>query len=1268
MSFKGLNDVQKAQIGLIQKGISGKNAELLVRHQEINLQTLSTQLSKDEYVKKLIKIGIDKEEAEAIWKIVYARQAENMETEKSLKGSKRLGTLISSMGISGILSVATTVASVVSGVVSAIKQHQEEIRQAGQAAAQEWQSMADSLSDYKDELSELSEKLKDSNISEEDRISAKSRLLEIQKELNEAYGNEVSNIDLINGKYEEQIALLDELAGKKASDWLATNPGAARQARKAFTTENRKIITNYLSTESFIGQNGDTSLQNEFLRILDQNGVELTRTGGTSAGIKTITSDLETRINNLTNLSTALEELSKTHNLASTNPAAANAIEDLQKEISKVLQEDKQVRDDNLDNWEQTLLGELEAEKGYFQSVNSEIKSGYELYVQLADAADSYNQAVLSGDTTKIKETSDRLDGLKGVYNEFITQDDNYQYARLFDPIINGILDIEEYITNSMPLFGEYMNTVLRSFGITPDTSNIRATIGRIIEWFNGLTEAAKVAANAMMVALSAQGLVTEVATPVGNGAFTTKQYTFGSDSAIKALQDQLDNSGYTPSSGGGGGSSSPYSEAYETQKDLTEHYIKMSELRQHSMEEDSDQWRYEQQQQLDYYMQIAELIKAEMERLKAAGVDASSEAMRSLEKEYQSTLNNIYDIQKKQFEAQKQTALDAIDAQIEAAEEAHDELMDQYDARIKKQEALIDLEEKYNDVLNSLRKEQNELDKQYSMAQDAYVTASPAEREALFSTDDYRELSDILSELENEVNTLYSDYWAKLESVTAENIYMADYYTSQLETQLDLVSARYEIAKQELAVSKAKIALENTLQERNVATLVNGKWTWVADPDAVKSAMDEMYEAEQSKADAQSDYIHSQKVAEMSEYLATIEMEKAAAEMEHEKLMDQLQDQRDAIEDATFNANMFATGVGEAYSTLASGVSSGMSAISSAISTGISAVSAAAAAAASARYSGGSSGSLSSVSSKGSGLNPGGYELADQWWTPWYEDEADRILKNAAVLEEAGIPYQIVTDDIGRSYITYEKPSILTHSIAEVESIMGAIGSDATGGMYDYYGYSNNPNYLKDTIGISREELNQSKFLAGLNDLTIYNAYKNWGNNSAASSRDHYVNTTGVGGDFGSFGGEGWIKAEDVVSEIAKIGKFEYLENIGIGYTATQLPYKHKYSFSEGGVVDYQGIALVHGKNNRPEMVLNNADTSKLYNLIHNTPNLAGLIAEKFKSALAPNGKVSGALNRIFGSTTDNSKQIYVNGVEIKGADGDNLISIFERVLPTLT
>lgn len=1272
MSFKGLNEAQRAQVGLIQKGISGKNAQLLVEKQLINTKTLSISQSKEDFLLSVQDTEINKEEAESIWKIVYARQAENMETEKSLKGSKRFGSLISAMGVGGVISALTTVVSLVGAAYNAWKQHQEEIRQAGQAAAQEWQSLADSLDGYKSEISELREKLQDANITEEDARSIRAELLGIQKELNAEYGNEISNLNLVNGSLEEQIAILDKLAGKKAADWLATNRGAAKQAEKVFTKEDSRVITPFFAPYQIVDV-GQEGMYDELFALFEQYGVQADIQNSGAMSLKTVVSDIDTRIENLTGLNVALEEFAKKWNLDSDKNANA-VIEDLMTAISEAIAPDLKAVEEHEDNWIQTLLGELQAEP--MTELNGELENGYTLYTNLADAADDYNQAVASGDIKKIEEADSRLKSLTETYEDFISQDGNEKYGRLFDPILEGIVDVEEYINASMPLFGDYMNAIIRSLGITPDTSNIRSVIAALIEWFNSLEGAAGAAGYAIMAALAGKGLATQTGVKtVGNGAFAVPTYELGSDSVISQYQDYLNNlgKGYTPTGGGGGGSSSPYSEAYEAQKELTEHYIEMSELRQHSMEEDSDQWRYEQQQQLDYYMRIAELIKAEMARLKAAGVSASSEAMRSLEKEYQSVMNSIYDIQKQQFEAWKQAQLDAIDEQIEAAEKAHDKLMDQYDARIKKQEALIDLEEKYHDILNSLREEQNELDKQYSMAQNAYVTASPAEREALFSTEDYKELSSILSGIEGEVDALYTDYWAKLESVTAENIYMADYYTSQLETQLDLVASRYEIAKQELAVAKAKIALENTLQERNVATLVNGKWTWVADPDAVQSAMDKMYDAEQAKADAQSDYIHSQKLAEMSEYLATLEMEKAAAEMEHEKLMDQLQDQRDAIEDMTFNANMFATGVGDAYNTLASGISSGMSAISGAISSGIAAVGAAASAASAsvARYAAGASSSRSSgssSSSKKSGLNPGGYELADQWWTPWYKDEADRILKNAAVLEEAGIPYQIVTDDIGRSYITYEGFNLLNESWEEGQARLGAIEGDATGGMYDYFGNSNNPNYLKDTIGISREELNQSSLLAGLSDKTIYTAYQYWGNNAAATSRDGYVNTTGFGFEYGSHGGEGWIKAEPIIQEIASIGGFEYLENIGMGYTATELPNKHKYSFSEGGVVDYEGIALVHGKSTRPEMVLNNADTSKLYNLIHNTPNLAGLIAEKFKQAIAPTGKTSATLNKIFGSTTDNRKQVFVNGVEITGSEGDTLISIFERVLPTLT
>lgn len=44
---------------------------------------------------------------------------------------------------------------------------------------------------------------------------------------------------------------------------------------------------------------------------------------------------------------------------------------------------------------------------------------------------------------------------------------------------------------------------------------------------------------------------------------------------------------------------------------------------------------------------------------------------------------------------------------------------------------------------------------------------------------------------------------------------------------------------------------------------------------------------------------------------------------------------------------------------------------------------------------------------------------------------------------------------------------------------------------------------------------------------------------------------------------------------------------------------------YSSGGVVDSTGIAMLHGRKNAPELILNAKDTAKIYNLIHNTPNL---------------------------------------------------------------
>lgn len=83
----------------------------------------------------------------------------------------------------------------------------------------EKKNIDDSIAKYK----ELSEKLNDSSLSTSEVKSIKEQLLSVQDQLNEKYGAEATQIDLVNGKYDEQIKKLDALAKKKASDYVSEN-------------------------------------------------------------------------------------------------------------------------------------------------------------------------------------------------------------------------------------------------------------------------------------------------------------------------------------------------------------------------------------------------------------------------------------------------------------------------------------------------------------------------------------------------------------------------------------------------------------------------------------------------------------------------------------------------------------------------------------------------------------------------------------------------------------------------------------------------------------------------------------------------------------------------------------------------------------------------------------------------------------------------------------------------------------------------------------
>lgn len=351
---------------------------------------------------------------------------------------------------------------------------------------------------------------------------------------------------------------------------------------------------------------------------------------------------------------------------------------------------------------------------------------------------------------------------------------------------------------------------------------------------------------------------------------------------------------------GGGGSSKKDVLEDYKAQKKILEHRIDMSEAAQDLMSEESDSWEAEQSKQLAIYKEYADLIQAEMERLRALGYDNYSEELMQLEKDLASVQKAMYDIAKASWERQRDAQIEALRKQKEAAEEAHEAEMERLDAEIDRNETLLSLLETQYDLTSSIRDERRELEKELAAA-NSYTAMSDAERDSMFSQADYAQLVGVLDEIQNEAIIAYNQYIQKIKAVGTEEAYKLDYITSEYEAQYALMAKKYEIAKQELAVARARIALENAQKNRSVAMLVNGQWTWSADPQAIEQAMDEIWEAEQEKADAESEYFHQQKVNEYEMFIAQIELQKEAAEAQHEKLMEQIDKLIESLEEMEF-------------------------------------------------------------------------------------------------------------------------------------------------------------------------------------------------------------------------------------------------------------------------------------------------------------------------------------------------------------------------------
>lgn len=207
----GINDMQR--LVDLTGGLSQSQTRLLLS---------TNNLTDAQKVAILMNQNMTQAEAEQTIQTWGVATAQNGATSATVTFTGALRGLWATLMANPLVLVTTLVTS---GAIAfnLIQQAQEEARQKSQELTQAWKEENDTIDETISKYKELKESIESGTLSTEEITSAKEDLASIEDTLVEKYGTEALNIDLVNGKYEEQLATLKELSKEKARQFVAEN-------------------------------------------------------------------------------------------------------------------------------------------------------------------------------------------------------------------------------------------------------------------------------------------------------------------------------------------------------------------------------------------------------------------------------------------------------------------------------------------------------------------------------------------------------------------------------------------------------------------------------------------------------------------------------------------------------------------------------------------------------------------------------------------------------------------------------------------------------------------------------------------------------------------------------------------------------------------------------------------------------------------------------------------------------------------------------------
>ena len=380
--------------------------------------------------------GLSKTELEAAISTTTLSASQTTATATTTGFGTALKGLWATMMANPLIAIGMAVTAI-STAWNIYNQSIEKTRQASADAAGALNETTSSINDYAEKYKKLHDELVKANTTEERQHEIKSDLLALQQELNDKYGDEYGKLNLVTDAYNDQTDAI-----------LARNKAAAQN----YLLENRKGIadaTKQMEQDRTYTLGSTGNLSNDYAKEIysiaskySNQGIKLEslKNNGVDAYTIKFFGNAENAEKVIRNLSNEIQDLGNKYE-------DNNFINGFLDNSTNALKENQKILDKYDEIYNSALMSQI--------ATDNELSEGYN---KATNAVKAYNDALISGDESKILSARDDLREVKNSID--LTSDNWKRYGNvmtdIFDQANTGLYDFRDALSSNNDNIKDY--------------------------------------------------------------------------------------------------------------------------------------------------------------------------------------------------------------------------------------------------------------------------------------------------------------------------------------------------------------------------------------------------------------------------------------------------------------------------------------------------------------------------------------------------------------------------------------------------------------------------------------------------------------------------------------------------------------------------------------------------------------------------------------------------------------------------------------------